>query len=48
MGNGRDKGAGWLQVSADHMSTEETLSFWLDAARDHNLRAATPKRKRKR
>lgn len=37
---GRTAGAGWLQVSADQVSTEETLDFWLDVAVDHS-RSAT-------
>ncbi len=40
MGNGRTIGPGWLRVSADLVSTEETLAFWLDAALDHNQRPA--------
>lgn len=46
MGNGRSMGVGWLQVSGDCLSTEETLGFWLDTALEHNHRAAPPKRKR--
>jgi hypothetical protein len=40
MGKGRTMGPGWLRVSADLVSTEETLAFWLDAALDHNQRSA--------
>lgn len=36
MGNGRSMGPGWLQVSADQVSTEEALDFWLGAALEYN------------
>lgn len=41
MGNGRGMGAGWLQVSADQVRTDETLDFWLDVALDYNRSATT-------
>ncbi|KJK43542.1 hypothetical protein UK23_32850 [Lentzea aerocolonigenes] len=40
MGNGRTMGPGWLRVSADKLSTEDMLAFWLDAALDHNRESA--------
>jgi len=40
MGKGRTMGPGWLRVSAELVSTEETLAFWLDAALGHNQRPA--------
>ncbi|MCX5424766.1 TfoX/Sxy family protein [Streptomyces sp. NBC_00078] len=46
MGNGRNMGAGWVQVSAEQVPTEETLDFWLDVALDHHRSATTPRRKR--
>lgn len=42
MGNGRSMGAGWLQVSAEMVPTDETLDFWLDIALDYNRSTTTP------
>ena len=36
MGTGRDMGPGWISVSAAAIAGDEGLSFWLDAALDHN------------
>lgn len=36
MGAGRSMGAGWISVSAASIAHDESLSFWLDAALDHN------------
>jgi TfoX/Sxy family transcriptional regulator of competence genes len=36
MGAGRTMGPGWIAVSADAITDDEGLSYWLDVALDHN------------
>ncbi|SED89127.1 TfoX/Sxy family protein [Ruania alba] len=40
MGAGRSMGRGWLSLSADVISDEQGLVFWLDAALTHNRSTA--------
>lgn len=37
MGPGRAMGAGWLNVDAELMTTDEELRFWLDIAMEFNI-----------
>jgi TfoX/Sxy family transcriptional regulator of competence genes len=36
MGQGRSMGPGWVTVSAESITSEEQLSFWLGEAMEHN------------
>lgn len=36
MGTARSMGPGWISVSAASIADEESLSFWLGVALDHN------------
>ncbi|MDT5039384.1 MAG: hypothetical protein QOE51_369 [Actinoplanes sp.] len=36
MGAGRNMGPGWITVSAASIASDESLSFWLDAALAYN------------
>ncbi len=40
MGAGRDMGLGWIEVAATSISDDETLTFWVSVALEHN-RAVT-------
>lgn len=39
MGAGRDMGPGWITVSVDAIMTDDSLSFWIEVALDHNRSA---------
>ena len=41
MGAGRSMGPGWIAVPAGSIAGDDGLSFWLDAALDHNHATAT-------
>jgi TfoX/Sxy family transcriptional regulator of competence genes len=36
MGTGRSMGPGWVSVSADSITNDERLSFWVGVALEHN------------
>lgn len=40
MGTGRTMGPGWISVSAESITSDEQLSFWLGVAIDYNGRSA--------
>ena len=40
MGPGRTMGPGWIAVSAESISGEEELSFWIGTALEHNRTTA--------
>lgn len=44
MGAGRPMGPGWISASADSISSDEQLTFWLDVALEYNQ--TTPGRRR--
>jgi TfoX/Sxy family transcriptional regulator of competence genes len=44
MGAGRDMGPGWIEVAADALADEDSLSAWIEIAREHN-RAVTGARR---
>lgn len=39
MGAGRSMGPGWVSVSADSITSDERLSFWIGVALEHNQSA---------
>lgn len=43
MGQGREMGAGWIDVAAEAVRDDDELSFWIGIAMDHN-RAVTADR----
>lgn len=36
MGAGRDMGPGWISVDSATIASDDTLSFWLEVALEHN------------
>lgn len=44
MGAGRTMGPGWISVSAESITSDEQLSFWIDVTLEHN-QATTRNRK---
>lgn len=38
---GRAMGPGWISVSADSITSDERLSYWIDVAFEHNRGAGT-------
>ena len=44
MGPGRTMGPGWISVSAESITGDEQLSFWIDAALEHNEATARSRR----
>lgn len=44
MGAGRTMGPGWITVSAASITSDEQLSFWIDAALQHNQAIAKGRR----
>jgi TfoX/Sxy family transcriptional regulator of competence genes len=44
MGPGRTMGPGWISVSAESITGDEQLSFWIDVALEHNEATARSRR----
>ena len=40
MGTDRPMGAGWITVSADGLTTDEQLAFWIDVGLEHRATGA--------
>ncbi len=41
MGAGRTMGPGWIRVSADSITSDDRLSFWIGVALEYNRKART-------